>query len=116
MVRVTIADLKEGMVLAQPVESQGRFLLAEGVALTANHLRIFKTWGVTDAAIEGDAPDTGGLNDPGMDSEEVRALRAEIDRRFGKCNPDDEIIAALKKTVMKMTIDKHLQPAVPAQG
>jgi hypothetical protein len=116
MVRVTMADLKEGMVLAQPVETQGRFLLAEGVALTANHLRIFKTWGVADAAIEGDAPETGESSDPGMDSEEVRAVRAEIDRRFAKCNPDDEIIGELKKTVMKMTLDKRLQPAVRARG
>jgi hypothetical protein len=108
MVRVAMSDLKEGQVLVEPVQVQGRFLLAAGVAITRNHLRIFKTWGVVEVAIEGDAPDAGG---PDLDSAEVRFIRAEIDRRFEKCDGDNEVIAALKKTVLKRAIDRCLGTA-----
>jgi hypothetical protein len=115
MVRVPIADLKEGQVLAEPVQAQGRFLLAAGVALTQSHLRIFKTWGVAEAAIEGDAPDTEAKDGFTQDSEELRIVRAEIARRFEKCNGEDEVIAALKKIILKRAVDRCMQTTAPAK-
>jgi hypothetical protein len=113
MVRMTIADLKEGLVLAEPVQAQGRILLAAGATLTQNHLRIFKTWGVAEAAIEGDDPVEGKVGFD-LDSEEIRTIRVEIDKRFEKCNSDDEVIAALKKTILKRAVEKHMQTVAPA--
>jgi hypothetical protein len=117
MVRVTIANLKEGQVLAEPVQAQGRVLLAAGVTLNQNHLRIFKTWGVAEAVIEGDAAETSGKEGHDFDPEKMRTLRAEIERRFEKCDPKDDVIAALKKTVMKRAVEGYIQtvPPAPAQ-
>jgi len=49
-----INDLKEGMVLAEDVENRhGDILLPEGRPLTAKDILIFKTWGITEADVEG---------------------------------------------------------------
>ncbi len=51
---INLDDLKADMVLAAEVKARnGRILLTAGTALTAKHLGIFKTWGVTEADIQG---------------------------------------------------------------
>jgi hypothetical protein len=51
---ISLNDIKPGMVLAAEVKDRaGRVLLASGQEITEKHLKIFKTWGVTDANIEG---------------------------------------------------------------
>lgn len=109
MVHMTIANLKEGLVLAEPVQAQGRILLAAGATLTQNHLRIFKTWGVVEAAIVGDAHEAEGKEDIDLDPEELRSISMEIDKRFEKCNGEDEVISALKKKVLKRAVDRRIQ-------
>ncbi len=52
MTRIFVDDLVEGMVLAADlVTPKGRFILAEGSALQSSHLKILKSWGVTEADI-----------------------------------------------------------------
>ena len=52
--RVNIDDLVAGMVLAQDaVHMNGRVLLCSGTCLTEKHLKVFKTWGLTEAQIKG---------------------------------------------------------------
>ena len=52
MPRVFVDDLIAGMVLANDlVTPKGRFILAEGATLQANHLKILKSWGITEAII-----------------------------------------------------------------
>ena len=51
---ISLNDIKPGMKLAAEVKDRaGRTLLAAGQEITEKHLKIFKTWGVTDANIEG---------------------------------------------------------------
>jgi hypothetical protein len=51
---ISLNDIKPGMVLAAEVKDRaGRVLLAAGQEISEKHLKIFKTWGVTDANIEG---------------------------------------------------------------
>ncbi len=53
MALIILNDITPGMVLAQDVlDSNGRILLREGMALTVRHIRIMKTWGVVDADIK----------------------------------------------------------------
>ncbi len=55
MLRVFVDDLMEGMVLASDlVTPKGRFILAEGSTLKANHLKILKSWGITEVSIVDD--------------------------------------------------------------
>jgi len=52
--RVNIDDLVAGMVLAEDaVHLNGRVLLSEGTCLTDKHLKVFRTWGLTEAIIRG---------------------------------------------------------------
>jgi hypothetical protein len=49
-----INDLKEGMVLAQDVKNRhGDVLLPEGSPLSAKDILILKTWGISQADVEG---------------------------------------------------------------
>lgn len=54
MTIVNLENLKPGMVLAEDARHlNGRILLSAGNVLTEKHLRMFKSWGLTEAAIEG---------------------------------------------------------------
>jgi hypothetical protein len=51
---ISLNDIRPGMILAGEVKDRnGRVLLAAGQEITEKHLKIFKTWGVTDANIQG---------------------------------------------------------------
>ena len=96
---VHVDDLKSGMVLASDVkDSMGRFLLGHGIALQDKHIQIFKSWGITEADIEG------------MDQKEVsEEIKLQIDPDIlEKCenyasvlfqysNNDHEAIRELKR-------------------
>ncbi len=52
MALVYIDDLTDGMILAEDLFTpKGRFVLAEGAALEAEHLQKFKSWGIIEADI-----------------------------------------------------------------
>ncbi len=54
MARINIEDVQPGMVLESDAKDRsGRVLLGAGNTLTEKHLKIFKTWGVTEADIKG---------------------------------------------------------------
>lgn len=55
MPNLLIDDIEPGMVLANDVaDPQGRPLLKSGIELTEKHIKIFKTWGVSQASIVGE--------------------------------------------------------------
>jgi len=50
---INLEDIQPGMILEEAVEDRsGRTLLGAGEEVTERHLRIFKMWGVTEAAIK----------------------------------------------------------------
>ena len=56
MVRVDIEDLKPGMILEHAVKNnQGVLLLEAGAKITKKNIRIFKSWGVNEVSIKGEA-------------------------------------------------------------
>ncbi len=56
MFAVLTDKLKPGKILAQEVRDiSGRLLLARGNEIGVNHIRIFKTWGVSEVTVEGPA-------------------------------------------------------------
>ncbi len=49
---VKIKLIREGMVTAKEVKDRmGRTLLTKGKTITAKHLKVFKTWGITEINI-----------------------------------------------------------------
>ncbi len=54
MGKVNIANLRDGMVLADNlVDTTGRCLLAQGSVIQMRHIHIMKSWGITEADVEG---------------------------------------------------------------
>jgi hypothetical protein len=52
---IQIDDIKEGMVLAQPiVNSFGQTLINSGIELKETHIRVLKTWSVRSVTIKED--------------------------------------------------------------
>jgi hypothetical protein len=53
---LSLEDLVEGMVTAEPVLNHlGQLLLGQGLTLSARHLMVLKTWGIEKCLIEGGA-------------------------------------------------------------
>ena len=77
---VPINQLKTGMVLAADVmDASGRLLLAQGKAVTANHMSVFKMWGVPEVSIQNsDEQPAEGDNrlDPGLMRQVAEELRS----------------------------------------
>ncbi len=54
MIVVPTDKIKSGQILAEEVRDiNGRLLLSKGLTLEANHIRIFKIWGITEVNLEG---------------------------------------------------------------
>ncbi|MBP9020796.1 MAG: hypothetical protein KBG01_04635 [Syntrophobacterales bacterium] len=50
---INLEDIQPGMILEEAVvDRSGRILLGAGEEITDRHLRIFKMWGVTEAAVK----------------------------------------------------------------
>lgn len=93
--------LTAGMVLKKNVcDRSGRLLLPEGVELGEKHLKIFLTWGVSEADIvldeEGDEPgDDPGFSD--IDPAVLEQAELEINRLLAYNDPASPIIRELTK-------------------
>lgn len=62
---VGIEDLKPGMILEHSVKnSQGVLLLDAGAKITKKNIRIFKSWGVTEATVKGGETRANGTSGP----------------------------------------------------
>lgn len=90
-------DLTPDMVLAADLHTpQGRLLLTKGTRLTPDHLRVIKTWGVAEAAIE-------GLSEKAMENRlsaqcdpEILAMSQRLAERFFlEANQDHEAVKEL---------------------
>ena len=54
MIVVPTDKIKSGQILAKEVcDLNGRLLLSKGHAIAANHIRIFKIWGISEVCLEG---------------------------------------------------------------
>jgi len=84
MAVLQIDQLQPGMVLASDaVCLSGRVLLRAGAALTEQHLRIFRTWGLSEADIEGvDETEIHEKKLSAADPALVEKMRTKIQDRF----------------------------------
>jgi len=82
--RVNVDDLVAGMVLASDaVHLNGRVLLCSGACLTEKHLKVFKTWGLTEAQIRGGADEEPGKRAmQHLDPNIVKHAEQELEKSF----------------------------------
>ena len=104
MIRVNIADLKPGMVLAQSVRNhQGVMLLGAGTKITKKNIRIFKSWGVIDVSVTGDLNKSGAAGEMPV-AEANEAVEMKLKEKFSDVMGDSvmvEIFNAASKLLMK---------------
>ena len=120
MFAVPTDKLKPGKVLAQEVRDiNGRLLLARGNEIGANHIRIFKIWGVSEVTVEG----TGRGNeksDPELNPEILNQVKETVETLFRHVDLDHPVIKKifhlsvqfrcehnLIETDSKVDIDEH---------
>lgn len=78
---ISVDKVSPGMVLADKVITSKRMmLLPAGVTITEGHLGTFKTWGITEVNIVGEAEEGDEVSE--LTEEELEALKAEIGKIF----------------------------------
>jgi len=107
MALIHIDDLQPEMILAADLMSpQGRLLLPKGTALNKDHLRIFRTWGISEAEIDNvslqDLAPSDNLKS--IDQKIIDASEALADSRFLLANREHPVTQRLMKLfVMKVS-------------
>ncbi|MHB8770928.1 MAG: HDOD domain-containing protein [Syntrophales bacterium] len=94
---VKIAHLRPGMVVSCDVKDcNGRLLVAAGSALSDNHIRVLKIWGIVEAEVESIAPAGDTLPLPAViDPALLTAAEEAIRTRFRHADPEDAAGAEL---------------------
>ncbi len=103
MIRCSLSDAAEGMVLAKPILVEGRCLLNAGMSLTKKHLQIFKSWGISEFCIEGDdvvSAEDNGSNEP----ENQNPILEPVYSRFSKIEDTDGLLSMLKRLAVKLAL------------
>lgn len=99
MATMGLNELKPGMRLAQDLRDPvGRLLVGKGAELTAQHLKILKTWGIEEAQIE----QAVSLDEKTAPEELYQITNDILDRaarvirlRFSRTNLDQEVVSHL---------------------
>ncbi|MCP4691869.1 MAG: hypothetical protein GY859_27740 [Desulfobacterales bacterium] len=109
---LSLADLKPGMTLADPVnDMQGMLLLKRGSVLTEKSILMLKSWGVTDALVEGEPEE--GDEEGGPDEQEMEAIDQGLEEKFADVT-DDPVMAEIKRAagamLQKRFLKKRMEP------
>jgi hypothetical protein len=108
MSTVQLDELEPGMVLAaDAVCLNGRVLLRAGVALTEQHLKIFRTWGLSEADIEGaDAEKIFEKKLADADPQIVEKERLALNERFRHADISHPLISELFRWCLEHAVDE----------
>jgi HD-like signal output (HDOD) protein len=116
---LAVNELKPGMVLAKEARDRnGRLLLGEGLELDANHIRVLKSWGVTQAFVEGGEEEAAPQREipPEIRHEAVKRVK----QRFRHADWSDLMVQALmrlgvQQLAERMMDDPELMKPPPEQ-
>jgi putative nucleotidyltransferase with HDIG domain len=94
---VIIDELVPGMTVAEDIyDRNGRFLLSEGVKLTAKHLRVLKVWGITEVHIAGAKKrDSSASEISELSPELIREASEIVAKRFLRMDMENEVVREL---------------------
>ncbi len=103
---VYIDDLTVGMILGEDLfTSKNRLVLAEGVELTAEHLQMFKSWGVIEVEIDEESLGEEYLRQQEAVAQFVEQAESYLFRRFSLNDVECEPVA----TVYRHTVHRSAQ-------
>ncbi|MFQ5444435.1 MAG: hypothetical protein ACE5EK_07455 [Nitrospinales bacterium] len=102
MAKIRLEHLKPGMLLAQDASTlKGNVIVSKGTKLTASHIKVLKTWGIPEAAVENEGvpfPDAEAT--ASVDPQQRAAAEKEIDLRFAVSNQDHPAIQELRRLAL----------------
>ena len=111
MAKINLSDLTPGMELASSVVNKnGNLLLKEAIVLSEKHIRILKTWGVTEADIKG--YDKEKIEEDAyafLSDEEIQDIESQLLNRFPDISSNvvmTEIFRITKKQIISAFINK----------
>ncbi|ADU65368.1 hypothetical protein LGV61_02985 [Desulfurispirillum indicum] len=91
--------LEVGMVVSADVFDQsGRLLFSADTEITEKHIKVLKTWGVTEVAVYGSDPDSADELLEHIDPARIEAARKRVAQLFRYASSsDDPCTAELKR-------------------
>jgi putative nucleotidyltransferase with HDIG domain len=97
--KVNVAHLKGGMVLADNlVDTTGRCLLAQGAVIQDKHIHIMKSWGITEADVEGvNQEQAASCARAEIDAALIKKCEDYMTPFFRHSNPDHEVIQEIRR-------------------
>lgn len=110
MAILPIDNLEPGMTLKSAVSDRsGRLLLPAGVELDEKHLKIFRTWGISEADIEGESEEEESIEeiDFNVDPLVMAKAQQEVEQLFIHNDVQHQMIREL----MRICISKRVASA-----
>ena len=102
---ININDIQPGMTVSRDVcNARGQLLLKAGSVIEERELLLLKTWGVTEAEIEGvDRKTVDQKSLEGIDPEKFENIKADLEKRFSG-TLDSEVMQEVMRIVLKQKL------------
>ena len=115
---VRFADLVPGMVLEGDVlTEQGRLLIQAGSALTAQHLRVMRKWGVEQVDVRGVTPDSLGDDAASrLEPSVVDSITAAVAALFRRSNLEHPAVRELAELTRRRLVEHYVASSSLASG
>jgi hypothetical protein len=108
---INLENISPGMILAANVqERSGRILISSGTEITEKHLHILRTWGVTEADIQGASKeDLEAQALSQIDPVLIRKVEEQAKSLFRHLDPQDAVVRELYRLY---TMSKFKEAAI----
>ena len=108
---LSVNDLKDGMVLSTEVRNKhGNVLLKKGDTLSEKHIMLLKSWGITEAGVEGvDKDQVEKKEKEALSTDVMASIEKELKdlfRDFGGNPLMEELYRVTKKFKMKKAVEQ----------
>jgi len=108
MISFKLRRLKPGMIVAKPVYHHHDVLLVnEGTELTEKHIRLFKSWGITEVWIEGESKEKE-KSYVILEKQAQESVEKELNEKFSEVL-EDEVMAEIMKVAGKQLVKRALE-------
>ncbi len=107
---IRVNDLKDGMVLACEVSNKhGNILLEKGDTLSEKHIMLLKSWGITEAGIEGfDKDQVEKRERESLSTAVVASIEEDLKNLF--CDfGDNPLMNELYRVVKKFNVKQKIE-------
>ncbi len=114
MVVVPTDKVKSGQILAEEVRDvNGRLLLSKGIPIEANHIRVFKIWGVTEVRLASAGRDVDGSNSE-ISLEVLDKKKRSLQAIFRHLDPEHPAVREIFRIALLFRSDNNIHTRIGA--